>query len=112
MTAPVIVTVQLPDGRWGHTYADDMPQAGMCVSDKHTYPTKEMADDAGKDRSDTIGKEREMFDRFLLDQEPPPVEWPNHDAPQNSALFAEIRKVLGLLTDLLSRLGAAKDSQE
>ena len=115
MDLPVIVTVKLPSGRYGHVYADDMPQAGMTCPGSNSYATKELADEAGKDRSDTIGQERGMFDRFLLDQEPPPVEWSEDgeggDAP-GTGLAAELSKIVGMLTKLLKALKDDEPDEE
>ena len=109
MDLPVIVTVQLPNGRWGHEYADDMPQAGMKAPGGNTYATKELADEAGKDRSDTIGQGRGMFDRFMLPEEPPPVEWAEdgeetEGGDEAKGMMAELSKIVGMLTKLLESL--------
>ena len=113
MDLPVIVTIELPNGRWGHVYADDMPQAGMKAPGGNTYATKELADEAGKDRSDTIGQGRGMFDRFMLPEEPPPAEWSEDgehddhevtDMPEGKRLMADLSKIVGMLTKLLDSL--------
>ena len=115
MDLPVIVTIKLPNGRYGHAYADDMPQAGMTPPGSNSYATKELADEAGKDRSDTIGQERGMFDRFMLDQEPPPVEWQGDDEDGDepgSGLAAELSKIVGMLTKLLKALKDDEPDEE
>jgi len=121
MDLPVIVTVELPNGRWGHVYADDMPQAGMKPPGGHTYATKELAEEASKDRSDTVGQSRGMFDRFLLPKEPPPVEWPGDDetvedeehtadgGSESKQLMARLSKIEGLLTKLMKALNQPKE---
>jgi hypothetical protein len=61
-----------------------------------------------------------MFDRFLLPQEPPPVEWPDDGdsepdmtrATDGKRMVAEISKVLGMLTKLLKDLKDQKESKE
>ena len=121
MDLPVIVAVELPNGRWGHVYADDMPQAGMKAAGGHTYATKELAEEAGKDRSDTVGMSRGMFDRFLLPEEPPPVEWMGDDeiieddeqtadgGSETKQLMARLSKIEGLLTKLMKALTKPKE---
>jgi hypothetical protein len=92
-----------------------MPQAGMQVSGENTYATKEDADAAGEGRSDTVGKSRGMFDRFLLDQEPPAVEWSdkeNGGDRESGDMLTELSKLVGMLTKLLQELQGKKELKE
>ena len=74
-TCPPLATgryraVQRKDGRWLVVYGPDLPQAGMQWEGTTDYATEKEAVAAV-----TNGDKRSMFDRFMLDPEPPAVEW-------------------------------------
>ena len=59
------------DGRWIVVYGKDLPHAGKQCPGTDDYPNEESAMDA-LNRKQT---RRGMFDRFLMEREPEPVEW-------------------------------------
>ena len=62
--------VQREDDRWVVVYGPDLPQAGMQWEGTEDYATEREAID-----SITGNGRPNSFSRFMLDQEPPPVEW-------------------------------------
>ena len=74
-TCPPLATgryraVQRKDGRGLVVYGPDLPQAGMQWEGTTDYATEKEAVGAI-----TNGDKHGMFDRFMLDPEPPAVEW-------------------------------------
>jgi hypothetical protein len=64
--------VQREDGRWIIVYGQQLPQAGMQWEGTKDYATEKAAEKAINGE----GPPSSNFDRFLLDREPPAVEWP------------------------------------
>lgn len=58
------------DGRWIVVYGKDMPQAGKQWKGTKDYSTRELAIAAVKGQ----GRKETSYDRFMLDEEPDPVE--------------------------------------
>ena len=59
------------DGRWIVVYGKDLPHAGKQCPGTDDYPNEESAMDALNGKQTRRG----MFDRFLMEREPEPVEW-------------------------------------
>ena len=59
------------DGRWIVVYGKKFPQAGKVWKGTSDYATREEAVAAVRGQ----GPKSSQFDRFMLDQEPEPVEW-------------------------------------
>lgn len=59
------------DGRWIVVYGKDLPQAGMQCPGTDDYPSEESAIEAMNGKQTRRG----MFDRYLMEREPEPVEW-------------------------------------